>query len=47
MRKNVLDLSELLGYRLLSEEELSRATVTSVNIGCKTGRNEGQKPPGE
>lgn len=44
MRKSVLDLSELLGYRLLSEEELSSASVVSVKVGRKNGAKIGVKP---
>jgi len=44
MRKSVLETKKLLGYRLLSEEEISSAAVTSVKIGGKVGVKPGRKP---
>jgi hypothetical protein len=44
MRKSVLDLNELLGYRLLSEEEISNAAATSVKMSVKVGQKRGHKP---
>jgi hypothetical protein len=44
MPKTVLDTKELLGYRLLSEEEISSAAVTAVKAGGKVGQKRGNKP---
>jgi hypothetical protein len=44
MRKDILDTKELLGYRLLSDEEVSSAAVTSVKVGGKIGTKPGRKP---
>ena len=44
MRNCVLDTKELLGYRLLSEEELSNAAATTAKVGGKNGAKLGLKP---
>ena len=44
MRTRILDTKELLGYRLLSEEELSNAAATSAKVGGKAGMKGGHKP---
>ena len=44
MRIRILDTKELLGYRLLSEEDLSSAVVTSVKMSTKAGMKGGHKP---
>ena len=44
MAKTKLDPKELLGFRLLSEDEIANASVISAKIGDKIGRKEGVKP---
>jgi hypothetical protein len=47
MRNSVLDTTRLLGYRLLSEEEIFGEAVTSLKIGGKIGEKAGGKPPAD
>ncbi len=43
MSRPILDPKELLGFRLLSEQELASASVISAKTGAKIGQKGGVK----
>jgi len=43
MAKTILDPKELIGFRLLSGEEISASDTVSAKLGSKAGTKEGGK----
>ena len=46
MAKTTLDPKELIGFRLLSGDEISASGTISVKMGSKAGVKKGEKKPG-
>jgi hypothetical protein len=46
MAKTTLDPKELIGFRLLSGDEISDSDTISVKMGSKAGEKKGEKKTG-